>query len=57
MALTYPKSSIEYRENVFDGQISDENSNAALDMDLGFVCRSTRCNNFIYSTKGQPLLC
>ena len=36
MALIYPKSHIECRDSVFDGQINDENSKAALGMNLGF---------------------
>ena len=40
MALIYPKSYVECGDSVFDGQINDENSKAALGMNLGFECRN-----------------
>ena len=40
MAVIYPKSHVEGRYSVFDGQINDENSKAALGMNLGFDCKS-----------------
>ena len=39
MALTYPKSRVECGDGVFDGQINDENSYAALSkIDDKFGC-------------------
>ena len=40
MALIYPKSYVECRESVFNGQINDGNSKAALGMNLGLECRN-----------------
>ena len=34
MVLIYPKSHVECRDSVFDGQINEENSKAALGMNL-----------------------
>ena len=36
----YPKSRVECRDSVFDGQINDENSKAAFGMNLGFECKN-----------------
>ena len=40
MALIYPKSHAECRDSVFDGQINDKISKAALGMNLGFECKN-----------------
>ena len=40
MVLSYPKSHVECIDSVFDGQINDENSKAALGMNLGFGCKN-----------------
>ena len=40
MALIYPKSQAECRDSVFDGQINDYISKAALGMNLGFECKN-----------------
>ena len=40
MALIYPKSNVECKVSVFDGQINCQNSNAALRMNLGFECKN-----------------
>ena len=40
MALIYHKSHVEGRASVFDGQINDENTKAALGMNLGFECKN-----------------
>ena len=39
MAL-YPKSHVVCRDSVIDGQINDENSNAALGMNLDIECKN-----------------
>ena len=39
MALIYPKSHVECRDSVFDWQIIDGNSKAALGTNLGFECK------------------
>ena len=40
MAVIYLKSHVEGRYRVYDGQINDENSKAALGMNLGFDCKN-----------------
>ena len=40
MALHDPKSYLEWRDGVFDVQMNDENSKAALGMIIGFECRN-----------------
>ena len=40
MALIDPKSQAECRDSVFDGQINDKISKAALEMNLGFQCKN-----------------
>ena len=40
MAHIYSKSYVECRGSVFDGQINDENSKAALGLNLDFECRN-----------------
>ena len=40
MAIIYPKSHVECRDSVFDGQINDENSKAALGKNLCFKCKN-----------------
>ena len=39
MDLIYPKSHIECRDSVLDGQINEQNSKTALGMNLGFECK------------------
>ena len=40
MALIYPKSNAKCRDSIFDWQIYDQNSKAALGMNLGFACKN-----------------
>ena len=40
MALIYPKSHVKCRDSVYDGQINDKNSKAAIGMNLGFECKN-----------------
>ena len=51
MALIYPKSHAECRDSVFDGQINDKISKAALGMNLGFQCKKLMINS---DTWGYP---
>ena len=60
MALIYPKSHAECRDSVFDGQINDLISKAALGMNLDdkFGCMGVPSNNrnFRIQLQAQALL-
>ena len=64
MALIYPKSHTECRDSVFDGQINDQISKAALGMNLAFSakiddkfgCMGVPSNNRNFRIQAQAML-